>query len=291
MNIEKAWPDGTFVWEEGDQRHYCGSHWDPFFDSPDNIFGALSEIVPASVPLTTFGDTYSGPHEIPANWTMGGHICWPNANRGLVATLRVTESETEIMNVSPFAGVGTQVGMDIEKVHVWNSRAEAQIEGVWGESEVSFFDLTFLSNRAWYEAGQRREFILAGIAYDAGAPKVKKLTLASSSSLANWLTRIGLAKTEGTDVLLEGSSVFVPLADRDRDDYWFRGPAREVAVFDDWLGQSGWKIRVSVMQFENESADLDVFVTERAWTGSEPPRVGQDIEGSLWLQGRMWSAV
>ena len=79
--------------------------------------------------------------------------------------------------------------------------------------------------------------------------------------------------------------------DWNRDDYQFGGPVRGVDAFDDWLGQSGWKVRVGEMQFGDESADLDVFVTEREWDGGKAPRVGQDIKGSLWLQGRLWSAV
>ena len=293
MSAEKSWSDGTFVWEDEDQEHYCGSHWDPFFDSPDEIFGSVPEIIPISVPLKSFGDTYAGPHDIPTSWTMGGYLCWPNGNRGLVATLRATEDDTELMNVSPFAGAGMQVGIEIKKVHVWASGAEAQIEGIWGESPVSFFDLTFLRNRAWYEAGKRREFILAGIAYEAGAPKVDTLALAPDSQLAIWQRTHGdLAEGQDAYIGLEGSSIFLPIVDWDRDDYQFRGPVRDVAAFDDWLGQSGWRVRVGVMQFGDESADLDVFVTERAWNDGVPPRVGQDIEGSLWLQGRLWwSAV
>ena len=125
MSVEKSWPNGAFVWEDDDQEHYCGSHWDPFFDNPDEILGVLPEIIPASAPLKTFGDTYSGPHDIPAGWTMGVHLCWPNANRGLIVTLRATEDETEVMNISPFAGAGIQVGIEIRKVHVWSSGAEA----------------------------------------------------------------------------------------------------------------------------------------------------------------------
>lgn len=132
MSADKSWFDSTFVWEDENQEHYCGSHWDPFFDSPDGIFETLPDIIPSSVPLQTYGDTYSGPHEIPEGWTMGGHLCWPDTNRGLVTTLRTTESHTELMNVSPFAGVGIQASIEIENVHVWASGAEAQIEDVWG---------------------------------------------------------------------------------------------------------------------------------------------------------------
>ena len=292
MSIEKSWPDGTFVWEDDDQEHYCGSHWDPFFDKPDEMFGMLPEIVPASVPLTTFGDIYSGPHDIPEDWVTGGHLCWPNANQGLVATLCATEDAAELMNISPFAGVGVQVGIEIDKVHVWTSGAEAQVEGAWGEAAVSFFDLAFLHNRSWYETGKRCEFIVAGIAYEAGPARVDKLALAPESRLADWQRASGgLSEEEAAFVSLEGSRIFLPVTDWDRDDYRFRGPVRDVTAFDQWLGQSGWRLRVGVMEFEGENADLDVFVTERAWHGDEPPRIGQDIDGRLWLQGRLWSAV
>jgi len=292
MNVGKSWPEGTFVRESEEEEHYCGSHWDPFFDSPDGVLEALPDIIPELVPLRTFGDTYSGPHDIPAGWTTGEHFCWPNANQGLVATLRETGNDLELTNVCPFAGVGIQAGIEVEKIHVWTSGAEAQIEGVWGEAQVSFFDLAFLGNRAWYEAGGRRQFILAGIAYEAGASKVDTLAVAPDSPLANWQrTHAGIAERESAYVCLQGSGIFLPIADWDRDDYRFRGPIRSVAAFDDWLGQSGWKVRVAVMQFEDESAELDVFVTGRAWRGSEPPCVSQDIEGTLWLQGRLWSAA
>ena len=293
MSVEKSWPEGTFVRESEEQEHYCGSHWDPFFNSPRDVLDALPDIImPASVPLQTFGDTYTGPHDIPAGWTTGGHLCWPNANRGFVATLRETGNDLELTNICPFAGVGVQAGIEIENVHVWTSGAEAQVEGVWGEAAISFFDLAFLGNRAWYEAGERRQFILAGIAYEAGAPRIDTLTVAPDSPLAHCQrTHAGIAQGESAYVGLEGSSVFLPIADWDRDDYQFRGPVRSVAAFDGWLGQPGWTVRVAVMQFDDESADLDVFVTERAWRGDEPPCVGQDIEGTLWLQGRLWSAA
>ena len=45
------------------------------------------------------------------------------------------------------------------------------------------------------------------------------------------------------------------------------------------------------MRFHGENAELDVFVTGRAWSGPEPPKAGEDIEGSLWMQGRLWWAA
>ena len=40
-----------------------------------------------------------------------------------------------------------------------------------------------------------------------------------------------------------------------------------------------------------EDAELAVFIMERAWSGREPPQVGQAIEGTLCLQGRpLWAS-
>ena len=292
MKNGKHWPDDTFVWEDESREHYCGTHWEPFFGSPEEIFERLPEIIPYLAFGYTFGETHGGPHDIPPDWTMGRYLYWPNWNRGLVATLRISGTEPELMNISPYAGVGIQATIEIEKIHVWTSGTEAQIEGVWGESPVSFFDLHFLGNRAWYETGKRREFILTGIAYEARMPKVDKLEL-TPASWAAISRRIQVSPTEGNGpcIGLEGSCIFIPIADWDRDDYRFRGPVRKVTAFDDWLGQSGWKARVGVMEFEGKSLDLDIFITQRAWNDSEPPRVGLDIEGSLWLQGKLWYAT
>jgi hypothetical protein len=56
--------------------------------------------------------------------------------------------------------------------------------------------------------------------------------------------------------------------------------------------QSRWQVRATVMRFAldgvDQDADLDIHITTMAWTGSDAPQVGQDIEGRLWLQGYLW---
>ncbi len=37
--------------------------------------------------------------------------------------------------------------------------------------------------------------------------------------------------------------------------------------------------------------DLTILVTRRVWRGDQPPVVGMEIEGSLWLQGRLWMPI
>lgn len=291
MNSGKSWPDSTFVWETEDQPHPCGSHWDPFYESPREALGSMPEILTQSIPFSTFEQRYPGPCEVPGSWTKGAYLTWPSGNLGLIATLRTIERRTELVNVHPFTQYGKQVTMSIERVHVWSSGAKAQIECGWGESTVSFFDLTFLGSRSWYEAGKTCDFILTGIAYDAKPASLEPIVLDQDSAGAEIL-REGLGLADGGDLALgvEELSVFMRVEEWDRDDYWFRGPVRVVKDLDDWLGQSGWRVRVCVMQMDSEDAELDIFITSRVWSSEEPPQVGQDIEGTLWLQGRLWWA-
>ena len=59
----------------------------------------------------------------------------------------------------------------------------------------------------------------------------------------------------------------------------------------DILGQDAWLVRATVMRlsdYRSEDVDLDILITRKAWEGSEPPRVDQDIEVRLWLQVHLW---
>ena len=49
MSAENAWPKSTFEWEDGSRKHYGGSHWNPFFDSPDEVIRALPEMIPTGL--------------------------------------------------------------------------------------------------------------------------------------------------------------------------------------------------------------------------------------------------
>ena len=64
-----------------------------------------------------------------------------------------------------------------------------------------------------------------------------------------------------------------------------------VKVFDDWLGQPGWRMAVCAMRSAAEDAELNIFITEWAWSGHEQPQVGQNLKGRPWLQGRLsWTS-
>ncbi len=294
---QPTWPDCTFICESEDQPHYHGSHWRPFYEDPNDVIRNLEEILSQAFTVPAFGDTYPAPRETPGDWMEGEHLYWPIPYCGLVVTILRKEGQNQIASMYPYICTGSEASMEIRRVFVWRNGVEAQIEGAWGPAIVTFFDTNFLNNRAWYKAGTSCQFLLAGIAYGAEPAEPAELLVKQHSDSVHWQQAIAdenpqvPAPRSSNTFQMGGAAILLPLPEEDRDDYYFRGTIREVEPFsNDWLGQSGWQVRVTVMRFDDEDADLDVFITRRAWSGSEPPSVAQDIEGSLWLQGRLWTA-
>ena len=295
------WPDCTFEWETEEHPHYMGSHWEPFFDDAGEIIDRLPEIIPQAQLHTCYSNVYSASRELPEDWPEGFILFSPDRSatrsdgldHGLLLTLLIRDNGNELVSCYPYCYVGTDATVKIDKVFVWHGGAEAQIEGTWNSNYIAFFDSSFLINRAHYEAGKHYQFFMLGLAYKAGPAKENTIQVKQGPELAKWqhaVTGGKIPEAGMTKISLEGSAMLFPITKWDRDEYRFRGPVRDVEPFRNWLGQAGWRLRVTVFRgiHDNKDADLNIYVTERAWSGRKPPHVGQDIEGEFWLQGRLW---
>jgi hypothetical protein len=286
------WPDSTFVPERDDAEHSLGLHWRPFAEDAKDILSRIPEMLPAALLQTGYGETRKPSRAEPEGWAKGLQLVWPLRTHGLALILRLEAGATALVSLFPFNATGSQQTLTVEEVVVWKSGVEAQITTRWGDSEVTFFDSQYLINRTWYEAGKDYDFILSGMAYAARPAEQFELPFQQHPDVVAWTNRHlpeGAAPFEAESTLsLGGMAVFMPIPEWDADDYGFRGPVKSVKEFRDWLGQDGWRVRTTVMRFDDEDADLDILITRRAWSGTEPPRAGQEIEGELWLQGYLW---
>ncbi len=287
-----SWPASTFILEGGGAQHYLGSHWEAFVEDSKELVGRLPEIVPNAMVQTGWGEIRKPPQSIPDDWPNGFHLVWPLRAQGMALILRVEKETNMLVSLFPFFSRGSQHTLTLRDVRVWASGLEAQITASWGEGDVRFFDTQYLINRAWYETGKNYDFIFSGIAYSAGPAKKREWQINRHPDEVAWLN---LQLKEGEEpfeadctMTLDGSAIFLPIEEWDVDDYSFHAPVKSVEEIEDWLGQCGWRVRATVMRFDNEDADLDIIITRRVWTGGAPPQVGQDIEGRLWLQGYLW---
>lgn len=298
--IPVPWPDSTFVFEapNAEETHFLGSHWEPWYENGiADLIPRLPELLEnaaLSEPHPVARDTL---HGVPENWTQGIYLAWPDAQRGILLSIAIDQAagRNHFVGAAPFDTQGTRHTLEIGKVLVWQSGIEAQIEAWAGEAQFAFFDTHFLHARSEYERGRKLEFSLVGLAYAARSSTLFELPFTPDPDDVAWQKQLATERGESWEamperLMLDGMAMFIPVDGGDIDDYHFRGPVKVVEPFDDFLGQSGWRVRVTVMrlsEYAHDDFDIDLLVTRRAWEGNTPPRLGQDIEGVLWLQGRL----
>jgi len=282
----------TFFFENERAEHHLGGHWHPFFDDALAIIKQLPEILPKSLLQVACADNQKLPrHPIPSLWPEGIHLAWPLRTHGLMVTLKISEDgPSEFVSLYPSMVTGSQHRVRIDRVFVWNGGLEAQIEGNIAEMQVTFFDTLYASNRCFYEMGRLCEFILTGIAYhcqragdrifEINDPKIVRILNKDFPDQKGRKT---------VPVHTKGMAALIPLEEGDRDEYTFHGSVKDVEEIT-ILDRPGWVCKTTVLRAMEPEMDIDlrIVITRRVWEEIEPPEVGEDIEGSLWLQGYLW---
>ena len=73
----------------------------------------------------------------------------------------------------------------------------------------------------------------------------------------------------------------------DRDDFSFRGVIKlfkTIEIFE----QEAYYVEIdAIRSADDESADIPMIITKLAWQEQEKPKVGDEIDGALWLQGSL----
>ena len=85
---------------------------------------------------------------------------------------------------------------------------------------------------------------------------------------------------------MTGAAIFLPHgSDGDaRDDAQFQGVIESIDTFEH-DGQKVYRLEMVLMRPGDEEFRIPVYASERALDGYEP-RLGEDVEGVMWVQGR-----
>jgi hypothetical protein len=290
--------EATFVFEK-DDSHFPGSHWPPFYerfadDVARRLPSLMNEVRPA-LGVSSF-DKYRAP-ALPDHWPKAVKLHWPDIEQSGIHFVLERKPHGNVMKAMfPFLENGTQTAVEIDKVHVFQSGVEAQIDVKIGAAEITFYDTDFTINAGWYRAGAQMDCILCGLAYHCERADEPDMILPDDSPALYDMRRAAIEMGDDpasvpNRISFKGAAIFLPIADRDRDEYQFRGIVTEVKSCT-VLDQNGWMLTVCVMRSldaNDREFNLKILVTQRVWQDSVAPQHGQDVRGTLWLQGRMWS--
>jgi len=268
-----------------------GDHWGCFGDLKE----AFAELLPVAI---AHGDgdvfvnkDFQAPHPETGKPTQMFSLANPGTDLRPLALIGAGPESNEVWSAYPFAKTGVRHRLVVDEMEVWSNGAEARIQATFADGAlVGFFDTLFHVNGRSYEIGKEYTFSLAGLAYSVEAIKHEPIRITEPEAVERhrrmW-EQVGqeLALTDdgAIEFRLEGATILLPLKGWDCDEYEFQGPVREVSSFqlERWTIHA---IRVPVMVVDDQEFDIILYVADTCLKGPLP-RLGDDIRGTMWLQG------
>lgn len=277
------------IFDFGDKKeHFLGSHWDAF-GGIESYLRQLPDMLQNSVVAQSFSDMTSIQPPFKTSLISQAGVCLshPRHKGDVLIVIALEKEANKFASMYPyklFGGLSFESG--INTVYVWDSGLEAQIDIDIGSISLCFFDTHFPLNKDFYIKGGKYRFNILGIAYKASYPKENEITVKMKKEV---LRAIGEDVEEDTEktISLVGMKKFIPIMEWDRDDFSFRGVIKlfkTIEIFE----QEAYYVEIdAIRSADDESADIPMIITKLAWQEQEKPKVGDEIDGALWLQGSL----
>lgn len=286
---------------EEEENHFRGSHWESFYDESDEALLNVQAVLDSGTMDFFSADC------LPQHTSLIAGIEWPQrvfycsgplATYGMRVVIHEREGQLQVKALFPYVGHGLQYPVVLENVVVWPGGVEAQIDVTVGSVPITFFDCRYGERRNWYQKEGKFDFVLSAIAY--GCKPAGEDFVDFATPLHVW-EAVGGTGDPPQELSLQGAAIMFPVDEWDRHDYRFRAPVQHVEEVE-MLDQKAWLVTARIAQFHGmlessdgsapegrEWFDLPIVVTAKAWDHDSPPEVGQDVKGTLWMQGYLVS--
>jgi len=282
----------------GEEEHqYHGDHWGCLFEAPkDFVKNHLQEALQSGKFWLGWG---SAETETMAAWQRDYYgTFWHGGDLRTISLIRINSERraNEVVSFYPWIATGVQHQVILDAVRPWEQRAEAWLDVTLDQQPLAgltFFDSQFALNSHAYREGETYQFILGALAYRLEVFKPEPMFIKNPEAVAALVkdaekTGDTIPREPDGTIRIEtkGMAALLSIEKWGPDDYSFRGPVKEITELD-FLGRKVWKLRVTVLRFDDD-VDLDIYLCEANLAGEKVPEVGDDVMGSLWLQGHLW---
>lgn len=277
--------DADFWTQDGENvEHFHGGHWGVFFA---DVADMLPELLQLTIEQGQLWIDRSKPHATGTPRAAVLRMALSGDAGYSVALIECQPEQNLFMSCWPMVeGVGTH-RLTLQRGFLWSNRMEAQLEADFGPSSITFFDHRFLANGEAYRDGMQAEFHLCMFAYLLEPADTTPIVLTDPK----WPAREFMTPDDPDDpdspitIRTEGMAAFFQDKDSDRDDCEFRGAVKAVRELEQPVfGNRAWILGVTVLR-DGEDVDLDVVLTEPVLGDRPLPKVGDDVQGTGWVQG------
>ncbi|MBN2896140.1 MAG: hypothetical protein JXK05_09665 [Campylobacterales bacterium] len=279
----------AYMFENPDNQnhHYMGSHWDGFFDDLDDRMPSIVQNAENSK-IRNEEPVAPIPFEPAFDLPRCRQLCYPDATNGYAYVIGVNKSDRSqfLASLYPLINAGALLEGTLEEndVIVWEGGFEAQINFPLGPASISFYDTGFYKNWPLYAAGERYTFRTIGIAYYAMRPEQMEMEI-EVTDIQRRIYQIEPDQKTMT-LSLKGMVSIVPVEGWDIDEFSIRGVVMAVEEYIA-LEFPGWILTMQVVRRGDDGFNLDVFVSKKAWESESDPKIGDDVEAKIWLQGEL----
>ena len=246
-------------------------------------------------PLTCSANRSNKPFALPPGEPDGVLLVTPMVRSGLAVLMSEESGTRTIRSMWPFVTEGTQQEVEIERVTLAPNRLEAMIDGVLPSGlAVTWHDVHFAADRAFYATGSVHEVLLAGIAHSVGVPENAPITIAADNEAWSAIrahTPENFNPDGSATLQTKGMAAMIPREGVSPELCEVQGPVRKVEPYTgDLFRQPTWIVTVTVFRDADANGDLNlpVYVTEHVLAGRPLPGVGDDFGALVRLVGRIW---
>lgn len=188
---------------------------------------------------------------------------------------------------------GLRYTITLDRFEPWEHGIEAWVRGHVGTASASirFFDTRYYAGSAIHQPGDRIDVSLAGLAYFLRPVQVRSFEIKEGRLWEMERQRrleqgeIEEEASRPVEIHMTGAAVFLLFKGGQCDEAQFQGVIDAVDMFEH-DGQTIYRLEMVVMRPDDKDFRLPVFVSERGLDGYVP-RLGDDVEGILWLQGQI----
>lgn len=194
----------------------------------------------------------------------------------------------------PVALDGVVQSITVDQVTPWEYGIEGWIHAKVTDAQisVSFFDTMYFAGTEQVHPGDQVDVALAGLAYWLRPIQMRSFEIKEGPMWQMERERRlkdGESEKEASrpvEIHMTGASIFLPKGgDENPDDAQFQGVIDALDSFEH-DGQHIYRMEMVVMRPDDEEFRIAVFASEYVLDGYVP-RLGEDVEGILWLQGRV----
>lgn len=282
MNV----PGGDF-WTVDDEalEHVHGNHWGAFVPDTAEFF---KQTLPFAIQQSSTLGCKPGPRN--DGEPRGMLLRYPIGSGDFISLIELQEQQNLLASAWPHIGeTGCRV-LTLKSGFLWPNRLEAQLEADLGPGTITFFDHRFLEHGSRYRNGFIAEFHLAVHAYWIERPDPAPIVIDNPETIRQFEPDRDPDDLSPLEFHTRGMAAFFQLKPSDRDDCEFRGPVKAVReLASGAFGARAWVLTATVMRddlgFEDEDVNLDIVVSEPVLGAQPLPQVGEDIQGTGWVQG------